>query len=122
MNYIDLKHCYRTPEINAIREFGVMSSGFIRISFFFYTIYYGENIRNILYSIYLIVLTQLDFGECNGKKKSKRIYDIVDYTSRVIFLAASIPGFTNTLYINLDIFAIPHMLLMSGIYEIEHYS
>lgn len=114
MNYIDIRHCNGKPEIDAVREFGILSSFLVRISFFFYTIYYHEHIRNILYSIYLMISTQLDWEECNNRKKSKRIYDIVDYSSRIIFLLSCFIS-KNSISINLDIITNPFILFFSGI-------
>lgn len=106
MNYIDLLHCNGNPDKNAIREFGVMISFFLRLGFFIYTIYYGEHIRNILYAIYLIILCHIDWDECNGIKK----YNIIDYFSRLIFLVTY-----SEISFNFDIIMIPFSLLISGI-------
>lgn len=119
MEYVDKKHSSRKSEFNHIRRFGIMSSGFIRLLFFFYTIYSEEsNSRNILYSIFLIILTYLDWKEYLCEKRSERIYDIIDYSSRIIFLFT----FTKSIYFNLDIIAIPHILVISCIHSIESYS
>lgn len=86
-DYIDLRHCDGKQDNNSIRHFAVVASGLLRVSFFFYTIYYYENNgNNILYAIYLIVLTHLDCDESQGSRRSDKIYDIVDYISRVVFL------------------------------------
>jgi hypothetical protein len=139
MDYIDRKHCHGKIEIVMVRSFSIMASTFIRIAFLFYTIYYGlggalgltgtsgfnmasccGNIRNVLYAIYLIIISDLDWDECERTARSKRTYNIIDYSSRVIFLIPcliSIPAIS----INLDLLLIPFALIISGIVQVDHF-
>ena len=114
LNFIDVLHCNVSITTNAVREFGVMISFFIRMGFFIYTIYYGEhngNARNIMYAIYLLILSHIDWDECHGKKNTSKYYNIVEWTSRIVFLST----YSNIISFNSDIIMIPLSLLISGI-------
>ena len=111
-NFVDILHCNVSIKTNAVREFSVMISFFLRLGFLIYTIYYGEHIRNIMYAIYLMILIHIDWDECHGKKNN--YYNIIDWTSRLIFLST----YSNNISFNFDIIMIPFSLLVSGIFNL----